>query len=236
MHKVFISYHHESDQSYKEYLVQMSQSHRLFLDRSVNTGDIGDSLSDERIREIIRDDYLRDSTVTIVLVGLETRRRKHVDWEIYSIMFDGKVNKKSGILIVNLPETSDWCIAARELEKKKVYPDIQSWEPIYSRDQLEKIYPYMPARIIDNLLKPEVVNISVVPWSRIHKQPERIRYLIEATFQDRKWCEYDLSRPMRRRNSSNALSQLFNEAANRRIRYWNTRNRLAHLLESLSRI
>jgi len=202
----------------------------------VNTGDIDDSLSDERIREIIRDDYLRDSTVTIVLVGKETRRRKHVDWEIYSSMFDGKINKKSGILIINLPGTTDWCIATRELEKKKVYPDIQSWEPIYGRDQLEKIYPYMPARIIDNLLKTEVVNISVVPWSRIYNHPERIRYLIEATFQDRKRCEYDLSRPMRRRNSSNALSQLFSEAANRCIRDRNAGNRLAHLLESLSGI
>jgi len=237
MHKVFISYHHESDHSYKEYPVQMSQSHRLFLDRSVNTGDIGDSLSDERIREIIRDDYLRNSTVTIVLVGLETRRRKHVDWEIYSSMFDGKVNKKSGILIINLPGTTDWCIAPREPEKKKMYPDIQSWgRAIHSRNQLEKCYPYMPPRIIDNLLKPEVVKISVVSWSRICNHPERIRYLIEATFQDRNKCEYDLSRPMRRRNSSNALSQLFNEAANRRIRDWNARNRLAHLLESLSRI
>jgi len=214
----------------------MSLLHDLFIDKSVNTGDIDDSLSDERIREIIRDDYLRDSTVTIVLVGLETRRRKHVDWEIYSSMFDGKVNKKSGILIVNLPGTSDRGIAPRESEKKKVYPVIQSWEPIHSRDQLEKHYPYMPARIIDNLLKPEVVNISVVPWSRICNHPERIRYLIEATFQDRNRCEYDLSRPMRRRNSSNSLSQFLNEATMRRTHSWNTQNRLAHLLESLSRI
>jgi len=201
MHKIFISYHHESDQSYKEHLVQMSLLHDLFIDKSVNTGDIDDSLSDEHIRQIIRDDYLRDSTVTIVLVGLETKHRKHVDWEIYSSMFDGKVNKKSGILMINLPGISDCCIAPRKPEKKNVYPDIQSWEPIPSRDQLEKFYPYMPARIIDNLLKPEVVNISVVPWSRIRNHPERIRYLIEATFQDRNRCQYDLSRPMRRRNS-----------------------------------
>ncbi len=95
MHKVFISYHHENNQDYKDCLVSMGKRHRIFIDRSVDTGDISDDLSDEEIREKIRDEYLRDSTVTIVLVGKKTKRRKHVDWEIYSSMFDGKVNKKS---------------------------------------------------------------------------------------------------------------------------------------------
>ena len=38
------------------------------MDRSVDTGEIPDNLEDEQIRELIRDEYLRDSTVTIVLV------------------------------------------------------------------------------------------------------------------------------------------------------------------------
>ena len=85
MHKVFISYYH-GDQEYKDDLVKLSDQRGIFVDRSVDTGDISDDLSDERIRELIRDSYLRDSTVTIVLVGTETQRRKHVDWEIYSSM------------------------------------------------------------------------------------------------------------------------------------------------------
>ena len=59
MHKVFISYHHRNDQGYKTDLVKMARQHRLFVDRSVDTADIDDSLPDERIREIIRDEYLR---------------------------------------------------------------------------------------------------------------------------------------------------------------------------------
>ncbi len=165
----------------------MSQRYGLFIDRSVNTGDINDSLSDQRIRQIIRDEYLRDSTVTIVLVGRETKRRKHVDWEIYSSMFDGKVNKKSGILVINLPRISELGIAS--IEKKIMYPDIQSWVPIQSRDQLERFYPYMPARIIDNLLKPKSVDISVVPWSRIANNPPIIRFLIEKAFRGRTRCQ-----------------------------------------------
>ena len=200
MHKVFVSYHHETDQGCKGDLVAMARQHNVFIDKSVDTGDIDDSLSDERIREIIRDGYLRDSTVTIVLVGKETKRRKHVDWEIYSSMFDGNVNKKSGILVVNLPGTSDYFTAPRQPEKVFVYPDIKNWTSVSARAEYERRYPSMPTRIIDNLLEPEA-KISVVPWDRIFGSPDKLRYLVEAAFEDRATSKYDLSRPMRRANS-----------------------------------
>ncbi len=200
MHKVFISYHHENDQGYKESLVNFGEQHSIFIDQSVDTGDISDSLSDESIREKIRDEYLRDSTVTIVLVGTGTKRRKHVDWEIYSSMYDGPVNKKSGILVINLPGTSDLGIAPRYDEKRIVYPDIDitSWISIDSRAEYERRWPYMPARLIDNLLKPEA-KISVVPWKRIDKTT--LKFLVDAAFEDRSRCQYDLSQPMRQANS-----------------------------------
>ncbi len=100
MHKAFISYHHASDQMYKQALLDINRQHSLFLDASVDTDDIDEDLDDQAIRRIIRDEYLRDSTVTILLVGTETRQRKHIDWEIYSSMYDGAVNKKSGVLVV----------------------------------------------------------------------------------------------------------------------------------------
>ena len=64
-HKVFISYHHENDQQYKDGLLIMNDLYDIFIDKSVDTGDIDDSLSDQSIRGKIRDEYLRDSTVTI---------------------------------------------------------------------------------------------------------------------------------------------------------------------------
>ena len=105
MHKVFISYHHANDQWAKNQLQDWARLHDLFIDMSVDTTDINDALPTESIQRIIRDDYLRDSSVTIVLVGTETKGRKHVDWEIYSSMYDGTVNKKSGILVIQLPST-----------------------------------------------------------------------------------------------------------------------------------
>lgn len=73
MHKVFISYHHANDQWAKDKLQEWAKLYKLFVDVSVNTSGIEDGLSTESIRRIIRDDYLRDSTVTIVLVGLKRR-------------------------------------------------------------------------------------------------------------------------------------------------------------------
>lgn len=145
MHKVFISYHHENDQGYKESLVQFGKQHSIFIDQSVDTGDISDNLRAESIREKIRDEYLRDSTVTIVLAGTETKRRKHVDWEIYSSMYDGAINKKSGILAINLPGTSDLGTATHDGEKAKVYPDVppRLWVSINTRMEYENRYPHM---------------------------------------------------------------------------------------------
>ena len=203
MHKVFISYHHDNDQWYKDKLVELSEEHSIFVDRSVDTGDIPDEWTDEQVRREIRDEYLRDSTVTIVLVGQETRRRKHVDWEIYSSMYDGSVNKKSGIVVINLPGIADGeCLAAYgDEEKGLLYPDITSWIQVDERAEYERRYPHMPDRIIDNLLE-SGVKISVVPWGRLDESTEeKLNFLIEAAFGHRSECRYDLSRPMRREDS-----------------------------------
>ena len=200
MHKVFISYHHANDQWYKNKLIEIGNGFGLFIDRSVNTGDIPEFWTDQAIREKIRDEYLRDSTVTILLAGIETRGRKHVDWELYSSMFDGTRNKKSGILVVSLPTTGcvDYFAAHGEGEKRVIYPEQQSWGAIGARAECERRYPHLPARIIDNLLAPQA-GISVVPWERL--TIETLKYLIDITFDARENCVYDLSRPMRGRNS-----------------------------------
>ena len=200
MHKVFISYHHQNDQIYKEALIEFGRHFGVFIDKSVDTGDISENLSDQTIRERIRDEYLRDSTVTILLVGTETKGRKHIDWEIYSSMFDGVRNKRSGILVVNLPSTQcTYFVAAHgEQEKRLIYPEVRSWVSIGSRAECENRYPYLPNRIIDNLPAPNAY-ISVVPWERLSAR--NLEFLIDVTFNRREECQYDFSRPMRRRNS-----------------------------------
>jgi len=205
MHNVFISYHHDNDQAYKEELLKLNGvgENRIFIDGSVNTGDISDDLSDKEIKEKIRDEYLRDTTVTIILVGLETKKRKHIDWETHSSMFDGTVNKKSGILVIKLPSTG--CIlstAAHTNEKTIIHPEVrpEDWINVNTRVAYEQRYPYLSDRIIDNLLS-NGTKISVVPWCKISNDRGKLQFLIDAAFNDRASCNYDLSRSLKRQNS-----------------------------------
>lgn len=198
-HKVFISYHHKNDQSYKDGLSRFGEEHNLFIDMSVDTGDISDDLTDEQIRVKIRDEYLCDSSITILLVGTETKNRKHVDWELYSSMYNGKVNHKSGVLVILLPSAqSEYYTAAHDFEKKTVFSSTTNWVSISSREEFERRYPFMPDRIIDNLLQPKA-KISVINWNNLNA--EKLRIMLDCAFYDKDSCEYDLSRPMRRHNS-----------------------------------
>jgi hypothetical protein len=201
VHRIFISYHDANDAPYKAALLTLNRQYGIFTDGSVDTIDIDDTnLLDSRIREIIRDDYLRDTTVTIVLVGTATSGRKHVDWEIYSSMYDGVRNKKSGIIAVMLPSVDrDFFTAAHEGEKA-LYPGITNWMSVTERAEYERRYPGMPARLIDNLLAPKA-KVSVTTWARIEADLRNLSFLIEVAHRDRAQCEYDLSRPMRRANA-----------------------------------
>lgn len=108
-HKVFISYYHEEDQRYKERLVGI-MGNRI-VDCSVDTRDIVDSnLPVDEVRRRIRDDFIAEATVTIVLIGPRTWQRKHVDWEIHASLRDTDHNDRCGLLGILLPaHTNDGC-------------------------------------------------------------------------------------------------------------------------------
>jgi hypothetical protein len=103
-HKVFVSYHHANDQRYRDAFEKLFANHYdIMVSKSVQVGDIDPNLNTDTIRQKIRDEYLRDSTVTVVLVGTQTWQRKHVDWEIGSSIRDTKFNPRSGLLGILLP-------------------------------------------------------------------------------------------------------------------------------------
>ena len=104
VHKVFISYHHENDQKYRNDFEELfHDNHQIFISKSVQMGDIDPNLRTETIRQKIRNEYLSDSTVTVVLIGLETWKRKHVDWEISSSLRQTESNPRSGLIGILLP-------------------------------------------------------------------------------------------------------------------------------------
>ena len=99
-HKAFVSFHHE-DQRYKDYFLHVMRDD--IVDQSVGDGDINDSNATETMRQQIRDGFIADATVTIVLIGLCTWQRKHVDWEIGSSLRDTQRNSRCGLLGILLP-------------------------------------------------------------------------------------------------------------------------------------
>ncbi len=105
IHKVFISYHHcPADEHFRNrFEALFVTDQKILINKSVQIGDIDPNLKTETIRQKIRDEYLRDSSVTIVLIGKDTWQRKHVDWEISSSIRDSALNPRSGLLGIFLP-------------------------------------------------------------------------------------------------------------------------------------
>lgn len=100
MHKVFISYHHDNDQIYADYLRSKYGEDNVFMDRSLDEAYEG--MTDEEILAAIRQKHLRDSAVTIVLIGSETANRKWVDWEINASLRPYGARTRNGLLGIYL--------------------------------------------------------------------------------------------------------------------------------------
>ena len=79
-HKVFISFHHGNKildplcgEYWKEKIEQLfHDQYECLISKSVQDGDIEDWISTESTRQKIRDNFIADATVTIVLIGPET--------------------------------------------------------------------------------------------------------------------------------------------------------------------
>ena len=144
-HKVFISFH-EEDIKYKERFVRMMG--KRMVDRSVEVNDIDDrNLKTETIRQKIRDSFIVDATVTIVLIGPSTWQRKHVDWEIGSSLRDTKNNSRCGLVGVLLPNHLDY--KKHRINDRLIPPRLaDNWE---EEDPYAIVYkwpdPWAPARI-----------------------------------------------------------------------------------------
>ncbi|MCY4436925.1 MAG: TIR domain-containing protein [Chloroflexi bacterium] len=170
-HRTFISFHHE-DQEYKDYFVQMLGDD--IVDESVSDGDIDDdNLSTDRIRQIVRDDFIRDATVTVVLIGPCTWQRKHVDWEIGSSLRSTKRNSRCGLLGILLPNHWDRLTG-------KYNPNL------------------IPPRLADNCIVDDPYAL-IYDWS---KNSTRVRKWIHRAFERRSGTPPDNSRPQFKNNRS----------------------------------
>lgn len=104
-HRVFISYHHDDENEVQRFIRDFGDD--CFITRGVFTDDIIQSDDKDYIMRQIREKYLSDSTVTIVMIGKCTWARKYVDWEIASTLRNDPVNKRSGLMAIALPSINN---------------------------------------------------------------------------------------------------------------------------------
>ena len=102
-HKCFISYHQDDEDEVIQFIDDYSS---VFIAKVLGVSDADDfidSSDTDYVMRRIRELYLTDSTVTIVLIGRCTWARKYVDWEIASTLRNDSNNKRSGLLGIRLP-------------------------------------------------------------------------------------------------------------------------------------
>ncbi|MCH7665258.1 MAG: TIR domain-containing protein [Acidobacteria bacterium] len=107
MHKCFISYHKTDEQEVSDFVTEFDEGREVFIARAIGVSqDIIDSDDSNYIMRKVREKYLTDSTVTIVMIGRCTWSRRFVDWEIASSLRNDPNNKRSGLMAITLPSVS----------------------------------------------------------------------------------------------------------------------------------
>jgi len=127
-YRVYVSYHHSSnDKEYRDHFEEILLANEdVVILKSVQIGNIDPNLDTETLQQKIRDEYLKDSTVTVVLIGPDTWKRRHVDWEIGSSIRETQNSPRSGLLGIILPT--------------------------YPRNDIAQYNPYtIPPRLYDNI-------------------------------------------------------------------------------------
>lgn len=94
--KVFVSYHHQDQTAVDAFRSLFSDTYDVFSDASLDR--LIDSTNTEYVRRTIREDYITGTSITIVLCGVDTWKRKYVDWEIHSTL-----DKDHALLGIMLP-------------------------------------------------------------------------------------------------------------------------------------
>lgn len=104
--KVFISYHHTDQDEVEEFIDTFDHERDVFIYRALGLGmadDIINSLNADYVMRRIREDFLKNSTVTVVLIGKCTWARRYIDWEVQASLRLGENVKPNGLLGIVLP-------------------------------------------------------------------------------------------------------------------------------------
>lgn len=94
--KVFVSYHHKDQPSIDYFRQLFSATYDVFTDCSLDEAIDSNNLT--YVHRTIAENFITGTSITIVMCGTDTWRRKCVDWEIYSTL-----HKDHALLGIILP-------------------------------------------------------------------------------------------------------------------------------------
>ena len=168
MIKTFISY----DNFHKEKKDQIQNIIKKYPEKFCDASlDYSLNLStNEAIRQKIRDDYITDASVLILVATEDVKGRKFIDWEIAAAMYDGskradgRKNDICGIVVVDYVKQN---IRTKYDEIKSMYNNIIGqirWFSLSDKETKER-YDYLPNRIVDSMIKG--ATITIIPSNHI---------------------------------------------------------------------
>jgi hypothetical protein len=144
--KVFVSYYHDDENEVQQFISFFDDTHDSLIARGIGAGmpaDPIDSTDDEYVLDCIKRDHLKDSTVTVVMVGNCTWARKFVDWEIQASLRNGDTVTPNGLLAIKLPSyrsgrlpdrlRQNVPVASPGLGPTSILIDLIAREPCYGR-------------------------------------------------------------------------------------------------------
>jgi len=117
-HKCFISYHHDDQAEVDEFVNTFDEERDVFITRGLGieiAPEIVNSDDADYVMRRVKELYLKDSTVTIVLVGTCTWARRFVDWELQSSLRHGETATPNGVLGIVLASVGKNPIAPERL-------------------------------------------------------------------------------------------------------------------------
>ncbi len=103
--KVFVSFFQNDRAEVETFILNWATNAQVFTPKAlgiVGNEDFIDSTNPEYVMGQIRQKYLGDSTVTIVLLGACTHSRRYVDWEIKTSLRRGDYTP-NGLIAILLP-------------------------------------------------------------------------------------------------------------------------------------
>ena len=83
--RVFVSFHQQDRDEIADFITKWSENEKVFTAHVLGAKDTDELINSSDVSYVmgkVRYDYIKDATVTIVLLGSCTHSRRYIDWEI----------------------------------------------------------------------------------------------------------------------------------------------------------